>query len=314
MKWIVKKAAAMIITLFFVSLITFFAFEVIAGNSALSKLGMDASPEQIAAIEEEYGLNKSLPVRYCDWLVHAVQGDFGTSYQYNTPVTELVSERMAVTAGVGLYAIVLILLISVPLGIFIAQHEGSGLDRMISSMNQIFMAIPHFFLGMLICLIFGLTLKWFIPGQYVTFEQDPAGYFSYMVYPAIAIAIPKISMVVKFLKTSVVRQLKMDYVRTARGKGSSEHRVLYNHVLKNALIPVITFVALVIAEVLAGSIVLEPVFSIPGLGRLLVVAVSNRDYPVVQVIVLYIASIVIIMNGIVDILYQVLDPRVKETV
>ena len=280
----------------------------------ISKLGMDASPEQIAAIEEEYGLNKSLPERYVDWLAHAIQGDFGTSYQYNTSVKELVADRMEVTAGLGLISIVLILVISVPLGIFIAQHEGSAWDRAISSLNQVFMAIPHFFLGMVICLLFGLTFRWFTPGAYVPFERDPSGYFAYMIFPAVAIAIPKISMVVKFLKTSVVRQLKMDYVRTAKGKGSSQGRILYGHVLKNALIPVITFLAMVIAEVLAGSIVLEPVFSIPGLGRLLVVSVSNRDYPVVQVIVLYIAAIVIVMNGIVDILYQVLDPRVKETV
>lgn len=314
MKWVLKKAAAMILTLFFVSIITFFAFEVIAGNSMLTKLGMDASPEQIAAIEEEYGLNKSIPERYADWLVHAVQGDFGISYQYNTPVTELVAERMQVTAGLGVVAIVLILTVSLPLGIFIAKHEGSIWDRVISTINQILMSIPHFFLGMLICLIFGLTLNWFLPGAYVPMKLDPKAYFAYMIFPAAAIALPKISMVVKFLKTAIVQQLKMDYVRTARGKGSSEQRILYGHVLKNALIPVITFLAIVIAEVLAGSIVLEPVFGIPGLGRLLVVSVSNRDYPVVQVIVLYIASIVIVMNGIVDILYQVLDPRVKETV
>ncbi len=314
MKWVVKKIAAMILTLLCVSIITFFAFEVIAGNSMISKLGMDASPEQIAAIEKEYGLDKSLPERYGDWLIHAVKGDFGISYQYNTPVTELVSKKMAVTVGLGLYATALILIVSVPLGIFIARHEGGIWDRLISTLNQILMSIPHFFLGMLICLIFGLFLNMFQPGAYVPMAQDPTGYFAYMLFPAIAIAIPKISMIVKFLKTSVVRQLKMDYVRTARGKGSSERRILYGHVLKNALIPVITFLAIVIAEVLAGSIVLEPVFGLPGLGRLLVVSVSNRDYPVVQVIVLYIASIVIIMNGIVDILYQVLDPRVKETI
>lgn len=314
MKWIVKKMTSMIVTLFLVSVITFLAFEVVAGNSMVSKMGMDASPEQIKALEEEYGLNKSLPERYGDWFIHAIQGDFGTSYQYNVPVTNLVSERMAVTVGLGLLSIVLILAISIPLGLFISRHEGGMWDHVISTLNQVFMSIPHFFLGMLICLIFGIILKWFQPGAYVPMKQSVSGYFAYILYPAIALALPKIAMVVKFLKTSVIRQMNMDYVRTARGKGNSERRILYSHVLKNALIPVITFLAMIIAEVLAGSIVLEPVFSLPGLGRLLVVSISNRDYPVVQAIVLYIATIVIVLNCIVDILYQVLDPRVKETV
>lgn len=314
MKWIVKKMTSMIVTLFLVSVITFLAFEVVAGNSMVSKMGMDASPEQIKALEEEYGLNKSLPKRYGDWFIHAIQGDFGTSYQYNVPVTNLVSDRMAVTVGLGLLSIVLILAISIPLGLFISRHEGGMWDHVISTLNQVFMSIPHFFLGMLICLIFGIVLRWFQPGAYVPMKQSVSGYFAYIIYPAIALAIPKIAMVVKFLKTSVIRQMKMDYVRTARGKGNSERSILYNHVLKNALIPVITFLAMIIAEVLAGSIVLEPVFSLPGLGRLLVVSISNRDYPVVQAIVLYIATIVIVLNCIVDILYQVLDPRVKETV
>ena len=314
MKWIVKKMTSMIVTLFLVSVITFLAFEVVAGNSMVSKMGMDASPEQIKALEEEYGLNKSLPERYGDWFIHAIQGDFGMSYQYNVPVTNLVSDRMAVTVGLGLLSIVLILAISIPLGLFISRHEGGMWDHVISTLNQVFMSIPHFFLGMLICLIFGIILKWFQPGAYVPMKQSVSGYFAYILYPAIALAIPKIAMVVKFLKTSVIRQMNMDYVRTARGKGNSERRILYSHVLKNALIPVITFLAMIIAEVLAGSIVLEPVFSLPGLGRLLVVSISNRDYPVVQAIVLYIATIVIVLNCIVDILYQVLDPRVKETV
>lgn len=304
----------MLITLFLVTIITFLAFEVIAGNGVISKLGMDASQEQIEALKEEYGLNKSVPARYAEWLGDAVRGDFGDSYQYNIPATQLVGERMKVTVGLGTIAVILILAISIPLGLFVSKHEGGIWDNLITTINQIFMSVPHFFLGMLICLIFGVLLKWFIPGAYVAPSQSFSRYLGYIIYPAVAIAIPKIAMVVKFLRTSVIRQMKMDYVRTARGKGNSENRILYHHVLKNALIPVITFMAMVIADVLAGSLVIEPVFSLPGLGRLLVVSVANRDYPVVQLIVLYIASLVVILNGLVDILYQVLDPRVKETV
>lgn len=314
MKWIVKKISAMLITLFLVTVVTFLAFEVIAGNGAISKLGMDASEEQIEALKEELGMNKSLPVRYGEWLGKAVTGDFGISYQYNIPTTQLVGERMKVTVGLGLVAIVLILVISIPLGLFVSKHEGGIWDHLITTINQIAMSIPHFFLGMLICLLFGVLLKWFIPGAYVPASQGFDRYLGYIIYPAVAIALPKIAMVVKYLRTSVVRQMKMDYVRTARGKGCSENQILYHHVLKNALIPVITFMAMMIADVLAGSLVIEPVFSLPGIGRLLVVSVANRDYPVVQLIVLYIATLVVVLNGTVDILYQVLDPRVKETV
>ncbi len=304
----------MLITLFLVTIVTFLAFEVIAGNGVISKLGMDATQEQIEALKEEYGLNKSIPVRYGEWLGKAVQGDFGTSYQYNMPATQLVGERMKVTAGLGFIAVVLILVISIPLGLFVSKHQGGVWDSLITTINQIVMSILPFFLGMLICSILAIILKWCIPGAYVPANQSFSRYLGYIIFPAVAIALPKIAMVVKFLRTSVVRQLNMDYVRTARGKGNSENRILYYHVLKNALIPVITFMAMMIADVLAGSLVIEPVFSLPGLGRLLVVSVANRDYPVVQLIVLYIATLVVVLNGVVDILYQVLDPRVKEMV
>lgn len=312
MKILVKKAMTMVLTLFFVSVVTFSAFQVINGDVVTAKLGVDATKEQVEELKEEYGLNKSIPVRYAEWLQGAIRGDFGDSYSYNVPVGKLVAERMEVTVGLGLIAILLIIIVALPLGILASRTRNGIGGHIINTVNQIFMSIPHFFLGMLICLLFGIFLKWFTPGDYVSLKDSVSGYFGYMIFPAIAIAIPKIAMLVKFLKTSVIRQMNQDYVRTARSKGNSEKQILYHHVLRNALIPVLTFLAMVIAEVLAGSIVLEPVFNLPGLGRLLVVSISSRDYPVVQVIVLYIAAVVIVMNCIVDILYQYLDPRVKD--
>ncbi len=173
------------------------------------------------------------------------------------------------------------------------------------------MAVPAFFLGIIITLIFGRILRWFSPGGYVSPGEDFFGYLSYMLFPAISVAIPKIAMTVKFLKTSVLRELKLDYVRTARSKGNTERAILWGHVLKNALIPVITFMGMVVADVLAGSIVVEQVFNLPGVGRLLITAISNRDYPVVEAVVVYIASVVLIVNFIVDLLYQKVDPRVR---
>lgn len=311
MKYIIKKIAALTITLLVVSFLTFTAFQVIPGDSALTALGVNANPQRLDALREELGLNRNIALRYTNWLSNVVVGDFGTSFQYDIPVKELIGERLPVTASLAVLSIILIILGSIPLGILAARHSGGLIDRIIVLFGQIGMAIPPFFLGILITLVFGIILKWFAPGRYVGINEDPFGYLYYLIFPGIAIAIPKISMLVRFLRSSVLRQLKQGYVRTARSKGLTEGEVLYHHVLKNAMIPVITFLAMMIADVLAGSIIVEQVFNLPGLGRLLVVAISNRDYPVVQAIVLYITIVVLIMNFMVDLLYQYIDPRVQ---
>ena len=208
-------------------------------------------------------------------------------------------------------SLVIIIVVSIPIGIVAARSEGTIIDVFINLFTQVTMAIPGFFLGMLITYIFGITLKIFQPGNFVMPQDDFWGCFKYLIFPAISIAIPKIAMVVKFLRNSVLSEVKKDYVRTAYSKGNCTKKVLYIHVLQNALIPVITFVAIVAAEVLAGGIVVEQVFSVNGMGRLLVTAISNRDFPVVQAVVLYITAIVIIINFVVDMLYQLVDPRVR---
>ena len=224
---------------------------------------------------------------------------------------ELLAARLPATIGLAALAILLIVAVSVPLGLLCSRREKGVIDRTITLVTQTLMAVPAFFLGIIITLIFGRILRWFSPGGYVSPGEDFFGYLSYMLFPAISVAIPKIAMTVKFLKTSVLRELKLDYVRTARSKGNTERAILWGHVLKNALIPVITFMGMVVADVLAGSIVVEQVFNLPGVGRLLITAISNRDYPVVEAVVVYIASVVLIVNFIVDLLYQKVDPRVR---
>ncbi len=311
MKYIVKKFTALILTLLLVSFFTFITFQVIPGDSAVASLGTSATKEAIEALREELGLNKNIFVRYVSWLGNALQGDFGTSSQFGMPVSNLIKDRMPVTLWLAVLSIVFILILSIPLGIESAKKEGGLSDRLITLLTHTAMAIPPFFLGIIITLLFGLVLKWFTPGKYVGFKENFGQFIGYLIYPAIAIAIPKIAMVVKFLRSSLIRQLKMDYVRTARSKGNQENVILYRHVLKNAFIPVITFIAMVFADVLAGSIIIEQVFGLPGMGRMLVTAISNRDFSVVQAIVLYIAAVVILINFIVDILYQRIDPRVR---
>ena len=305
-----KKVISLIITLFFVSLITFFAFRVIPGDSAITKLGMDASKEQIESFREALGLNDGLPTQYVRFLKDALQGDFGKSIQYNTPVSTLIQERLPVTVWLAFLSFLLIVIVSVPLGLLASKKEDSIMDRIITLLTQTFMAIPAFFLGIIITLVFGVVLHWFSPGGYVKPSSNFGRFLSYMIYPALAVSIPKIAMMVKFLKTSVLRELNLDYVRTAKSKGQRKNVILYRHVLKNALMPVITFLGMITAESLAGSIVVEQVFNLPGMGRLLITAIFNRDYSVVQAVVLYVAAIVIIINFLVDLLYRKVDPRV----
>ena len=293
MKFFIKKLITLIITLLLISFLTFTAFSVIPGDAALSRLGKDASEQQV-----EMGLNDSLPVRYVRWIGGAVTGDFGESYRYEgISVSSLLSDRLPVTVLLSVIALVIILVCSVPLGIASARHAGEWGDIVTNQLTQIIMAIPPFFLGMILTYVFGL--------------ENLGEAVKYLFFPALAIALPKIAMVVKFLRNSVISEMNKDYVRTAFSKGNTRTGVLYSHILKNALIPVITFFALVIAEILAGSIIVEQVFSVPGIGRLLISSISNRDYPVVQAIVLYITAVVVIINFIVDVLYQFLDPRVK---
>lgn len=311
MKYIIKKTITLIITLLVVTFLTFIAFELIPGDSALMHLGVDATEEQLEALRDELGYNDSLFIRYGRWLGKAITGDFGESTKYNAPVSELIKERFPVTIGLAVLSIIIIILVALPLGILTSRKEETRLEGVYLFFTQLGMAIPPFFLGILITLVFGLMLRWFTPGAFVTLQESMGGFFYYLLFPAVAIAVPKIAMLVKFLKSSIKRQLTLDYVRTAKSKGSSLNRVLYGHVLKNALIPVITFLAMVIADVFAGSIVVEQVFNLPGLGRLLVVAIANRDFPIVQAIVLYIAAIVLIMNFLVDVMYRIIDPRVE---
>jgi peptide/nickel transport system permease protein/oligopeptide transport system permease protein len=312
MKYGIQKITSLLLTLLLVSFITFIAFQVIPGDSVISSLGTHATPEAIEALREELGLNENVLIRYGNWLKNTIQGDFGTSLSYNLPVVSLIKERIPVTLTLAGFSIVLILAISIPLGAFTGRRKGGVIDNVVTFLLHLTMAIPPFFLGIILTLVFGLILKWFIPGNYISYKENPGAFMSYMIFPAIAMALPKIAMVVKFLRSSIIRQLQMDYVRTAKSKGNTERDIMYRHVLKNAFLPVITFIGMVFADVLTGSIIIEQVFSLPGIGRLLIATISNRDYPVVQIIILYTAAVVILLNFIVDILYRLIDPRVRK--
>lgn len=304
-------------TLFLVSVAAFLAFQVIPGDVVTSILGTEATSEREQALREELGLDKPPLERYVSWAGHVLKGDFGVSYRYSKnmnemmPVKELIADKLPVTLWLAALSFVLIVLVSIPLGVFWAKSSNRFLDAALGVITQATMAVPSFFLGILVTYLCGVLLKWFTPGGYISYRDNMRGFLNYLFFPAISIALPKIAMTARFLRNSMLTELKTDYVRTAYSKGCSKKRVMYGHVLRNAMMPVITFLGMMIAEILAGSIVVEQVFGLPGIGRLLISAVSTRDFPVVEILILYITFVVIFVYFIVDILYRVIDPRIS---
>lgn len=311
MKYIGKKLVTMLMTLLCISFLVFFAFDIIPGDAALAALGTDASPESLAALREQLGLNRPFLTRYLAWLMDFVRGDFGTSYKYHMPVADMIVSKLPITVMMALISFLMMIVVSLPLGIYTAKHSGKHIDRFIMALNQIMMSVPHFFMGIIITYVFGLVLKLFTPGGFVSYETDFVGFLAYLIFPCIAIALPKIAMSVKMLRSSCIEEAKKDYVRTAYSKGNNTNKVLYRHVLKNAMIPVITLWGMTLADMLVGSIVIEQVFNIPGIGRILLTSISYRDYPVVETIIILIATVVIVTNFCVDVIYQLIDPRIS---
>jgi len=311
MKFVLKKIGTLIITLVIISFLSFLAFSLIPSDAAVTSLGMDADEAAIEALREELGLNRPVYVQYGDWLLSALRGDFGESTQYHLPVSELVANRLPATVTLAVYSMIIIILVSFPLGLLGTKKPNGAVDTAVTVLSQMGMATPQFFLGILLTFFFGILFTWFPVGGYVNPKEDLGGFLRFLMLPAVAVAVPKCATMTRYIRNSVVAQKKMDYVRTARGKGNSEKQILFKHVLINTMMPVVTMLAMMMADVLAGSIVVEQVFNIPGLGRLLITSISNRDYPVVQAIVIYIACTVVIMNTLADIAYQKLDPRVR---
>ncbi len=311
MRYILKKTGVLLVTLLVISLLAFLAFQIIPGDPPARLLGTDYTPERAESLREELGLTGNVFVRYWKWLSGFVTGDMGTSYSYSMPVSEVINGKVAVTAALSLMAWLMVIGISIPLGVTLARYQGSRADRAFVAMNQVFMAIPPFFLGILFTYLFGLVLNLFVPGAFVSFSDSFWGCLGYLVFPALAIAIPKAAMVTKLLRSSIIAQMNQAYVRTAYSRGNSRWGVIRGHVLRNALLPVVTFLAMTLADIVAGSIIVEQVFALPGLGRLLLSSISNRDYPVVQCIVVLISFVVVFMNYLLDIVTQYIDPRVR---
>ena len=310
MRYILKKIASTLITLLVVSVVLFMSFQLISGDPATRMLGTSATPERLEALRAELGLDKPLIIQYLAWLQAFVHGDLGTSYVYKQSVAGLLATKVPVTLWLAGISFVLMCALALPAGVYTAKHAGSPTDRVLMVANQVIMAIPPFFSGILISWVFGMMLRLFSPGGYVPYTRSVAGFLGYLVYPAIAIALPRAAQLSKLLRGSILEEAGKDYTRTAYSRGNDTNGVLYGHILKNALLPTLTFLGMSLANMLAGSLVVERVFNIPGISNTLLASIGNRDYPVVLATVMWIAVFVIVANLVVDILYRALDPRV----
>jgi ABC-type dipeptide/oligopeptide/nickel transport system permease component len=312
MYFILRRLAIALITLLLVSVLSFLAFTVVPGDPASLILGVEAADAQLAALREELGLNRSLPARYIAWLGNFFTGRLGNSVRFQgEPIAGLIRDRLPVTACLASLSLAFTLLLSVPAALAAVRKEGGVLDRLIHTLAALSISFPGFFLAVIFIWIFGIVFKLFIPGAYADYAENPGGFFAYLIFPALAIAIPNAGILVKFLRASILQQLRLDYIRAALSKGAAPRQALYRHGLKNALVPALTLLGMIIGDIFSGSIIIEQVFTIPGLGRLLIASINARDYPMIQTLAVYTAGVIVLANTLVDIAIQVIDPRIK---
>ena len=309
--YLAKKLAQMLPVAFFVTIIVFALTNLLPGDPTVTILGEQASPEQRAAVRVEYGLDQPAPVRYVTWLARVAQGDFGRSLRTREDVGEMLAARIPVTLELGFLSILIAVAIGMPAGILAARFRGSLIDVAASLIAMSSVAVPYFWMGVLLIMLFSLKLGWLPPSGHIRFLDDPGGNLRLMVMPALTIGMAFAALVMRQTRASMLQVLSMDYIRTARAKGLSERLVLIRHALRNALIPIVTVIGLQIGALLGGAVVTDTVFALPGLGRMLVDGIFQRDFPVIQGAILFIVIAVFAVNLLTDLLYRAFDPRVK---
>lgn len=311
MAFILRRLALLFPVLLVVSIIIFSLIHFTPGDPAAIMAGEDATAEQVEAMRERLGLNEPLPSQFVNWIAGAVRLDFGDSIFLRQPVTEAMIERVQPTGLLTLYSLTLGLLIAVPAGVIAAVHKNSLADRALMIMSISGAAIPNFFFGILLILLFAVILGWLPVGGYVDIGDDPVEHFKRMLLPTLALGFASAGLLARMVRSTMLDVLKEDYVRTAYAKGLPGRHVVLMHALRNALIPAMTVLGISLANLLGGSVVVETVFNIPGMGRLVVQSIARRDFPVIQGVVMVIATIQVVVMLLVDIMYVYVDPRVR---
>ena len=298
-------------TLLFVSVLVFVVVRILPGDPALLIMGTEGSAEAAARLREAMGLNRPLVVQYLDWMGRALVGDLGRSIQYDVPVGGLILSRLPVTLPLTLMAAGFMAFAAIPVGVFAATHQRRWGDYLSMTLSQIGVAVPGFWAGLLLILLFSVRLGWFHSGGFDGWAQGVGAALKSLLLPAVALGLFQFAVLARTTRSAILEVLREEYVTTARAKGVPERTVLFRHTLRNAMIPVLTVAGIQLGQLMAGSIILESVFYLPGLGRLALGAISARDLPVVQGVVLFVASVIVTINVAVDILYGFLDPRIR---
>jgi peptide/nickel transport system permease protein len=306
-----KRLITLIATLVGTSIVVFLVLEILPGNAAQILMGPDASPDVVEALARKLGIDKPPLERYWNWVTGLLVGDLGLSYAYSTPVGEIVLERLAVTVPLAMMAMAFTTVLALVAGIYAASRHNKMGDVGIMGLTQVGIAIPNFYFAILLVLLFSVTLGWFSSGGFEGWSEGILQGVKALLLPAISLAMVQAAILTRITRSSMLEVLREDFIRTARAKGVTQRGALWGHALRNALIPVVTIMGLQFAELLAGTIVVETVFYLPGLGRLIFQSIANRDLIVVRNCVMLLAAMVVIVNFVVDVLYAVIDPRVK---
>lgn len=310
LSYFLNRALAMILSLAVASVVIFCLIEVIPGDPASFMLGLNATNEAVANLRAELGLDGGLLPRYLAWVQGMVQGDFGLSYTYRVPVADLIQDRLAVSLPLAIYALILSTALAIPVGVLAAAKRGAWPDLGVMAATQIGIAIPNFWFAMLLVLLFAIQLQWVSAGGFAGWDSFGAGLAS-LTLPAFALALPQAAILARVLRSALLETLEQDYIRTARAKGLSRRQTLWRHALRNAGIPVMTILGLQFSFLLAGAIIIENVFFLPGLGRLIFQGITQRDLIVVESVTMLLVFAVILVTFVVDLAYATLDPRLR---
>lgn len=311
LRYLGRRLVSLGVSLWVASLVIFLSLEVIPGDPAMTMLGINAQEDTLAALREELGLNKGIVPRYLDWVGGMLRGDFGISYTYRTPVAGMIGDRLWISLPLALYALTLTLLIAFPAGIWAASRRGTVVDAGVMGMTQLGVAVPNFWFGMLMVLVFAINLRWFSAGGFAGWDAGLFTGLKSLTLPAIALALPQASILARVMRSALLDTLSEDYIRSARAKGLSRGQALRRHALRNAMIPVLTIIGLQFSFLIAGAIIIEEVFFLPGLGQLIFKAIAARDLIVVESVVMLLVFAVIVVNFFVDLAYSWVDPRLR---
>lgn len=307
---LLRRTLGFVATLVAVSLIVFAVMNILPGDPAITILGIDSTEDARAALRAELGLDRPMWLRYADWVWGALRGDFGTSYFFRVPVSELILERLPLTLSLAAFGMIATVLVGVTLGLIAAaRHERIG-DWAIMLLSQLGIAIPAFWLSILLVLLFAVNLRWLPPGGFPGWDEPVLALLS-LILPTAALALVQSAVLARVTRSSALEVMRLEYVRTARASGLPQGRILRRHILPNALVPIVTIIGMQVAGVVTGTIVIENVFYLPGLGRLIFQSIANRDLFTVQALVLLFAAIVVTANFLVDIAYVLIDPRLR---